>query len=90
MEILAILLIIVFAVLFLKIFALIFQTGIFLVMLPFKILAIVLSGLFVFFILIPLGMVGAIVGLLLAPLALIVFFLPVVLIIFGIYLLVKG
>lgn len=90
MEILAILLIIVFALLFLKIFALLFQTGIFLVMLPFKILAIVLSGLFVFLILIPLGIVGAIVGLLLAPLALIVFFLPVVLIIWGIYLLVKG
>ena len=90
MEILTILLIIFFAVLFLKLFSLLFQTGIFLILLPFKILAVLLSGLLVGLVLVPLGIVGALAGLVIAPLALLVVFLPVILIIWGIYLLTRG
>jgi len=89
MEILAILFIFIFAVIFLKFFAVLFHTGMFLILLPFKILAFVLSTLLVIFVLLPLGIVGAITSLLLAPLALAFVFMPLILIIWGIFLLLK-
>jgi len=90
MELVAILVIVVFALILFKIFGLLFHTGMFLILLPLKILAIVFSALVVVFILIPLGIVGAIAGVLLAPFALLAIFLPVILIIWGIYLLVRN
>jgi hypothetical protein len=90
MEIITVLFIVLFALIFFKIFGLLFHTGMFLILLPLKILAVLFSALLVIFILIPLGIVGAIAGVFLAPFALLVVFLPVILIIWGIYLLVKN
>ena len=72
--------------LLLKLLALILHTGVFLLTLPFKLLAAVLSVIVVFAVLIPLGVVGAIAGILIAPLALLVILLPFILIGLGIYL----
>ena len=90
MELIALLMIVLFSLVFFKILGLLFHTGMFLILLPFKILAVLFSALLVVFILVPLGIVGAIAGVFLAPFALLVIFLPVLLIIWGIYLLVRN
>ncbi|TFG95102.1 MAG: hypothetical protein E4H13_13860 [Calditrichales bacterium] len=90
MEIIALLFIIFFAVIFIKILALLFQTSIFILALPFKILGVVLSAIFVLVLLVPLGIIGAIAGLLVAPLVLLFALAPIVLILLGLYLLIKN
>ena len=89
MEILSVLLIILFAVLFLKVFSFLLHTGIFILTLPIKILSVVLATVVVFALLLPLGVVGVLAGLLVTPLVLLVILLPFFLIIYGIYLLVN-
>ena len=89
MEILGVLLIVIFVVAFLKLFFVFLNTGIFLLALPFKIILALLSLFAVFVVLLPLGIVGAVAGLLVAPLLIIVLLLPVILIIYGIFLLIN-
>ena len=89
MEIVSILFIILFAVLFLKAVSFILHTGIFILTLPIKIFSVVLATVVVFAVLLPLGVVGVIAGLLVTPLVLLVILLPFFLIIYGIYLLVN-
>lgn len=89
MEILSLLLILAFVVVFLKIFSVLLNTGIFLLTLPIKILAVFLSTFIVLVVLLPLGIIGAIAGLLVAPFLLLTILVPVILIIFGIFLLIN-
>ncbi len=89
MELLA-LFIIGFAVLVcFKIFAVLFDVAIFAIALPFKILACFLGIVFGAIFLIPLGLFFGIIGVLLAPLLLLVEALPYLLIIFGVIFLLK-
>lgn len=89
MEIIGILLVVLVGVMFLKLFAVFFQVGIFVLTLPLKILAFALSGLLVFFVFIPLGLVAGIVGLIVVPFALLTPLLPLVLIGLGIWALAR-
>ena len=89
MEILSLLLIIAFVIVFLKIFSVLLNTGIFLLTLPIKILAVFLSFFIVLVFLLPLGIIGAVAGLLVAPFLLLTILVPVVLIAYGIFLLIK-
>jgi len=89
MEILSLLLILAFVVVFLKIFSVLLNTGIFLLTLPIKILAVFLSTFIVLVVLLPLGIIGAIAGLLVAPFLLLTILVPVILIIYGIFLLIN-
>ena len=89
MEVIAVLLIILFSIIFLKILALLFHVGIFMLTLPFKLLAVLLSVLFVVFVLIPIGLVGGLVGLILLPLTILIPILPLALILVGLYFLLK-
>jgi len=89
MEILSVLFIAMFVVVFLKLFSILLHTGIFLLALPFKILSVFLSLFVVLAILLPLGIVGAVAGLLLAPLVILAFLLPVFMIFYGIYILIN-
>ena len=86
MELVAVMMIILFSWLFIKVFV---HIGVFVVTLPFKILMFFISALLVLFILIPLGLVAGLAAVLVAPFALIVPVLPLVLIIVGIVLLLK-
>ena len=90
MEIIAVLFIVLFAVIFLKIIAALLHVSIFMLTLPFKILAGVLSVIVVGVILIPLGLIAGIAGLILAPLALLLPLLPLLLIGGGIWFLLKN
>ena len=83
MEILALLLVFCFIYLFLKLFAFIFNAGVFLITLPFAILATLLSVIVVVAVMVPLGIVGALAGIVLVPFAFLGPVLPVVLIILG-------
>ena len=74
----------------LKIVAVIFNVTIFAIALPFKILGIFLACLFFCLFAIPLGIFAGLAGLLIAPFIILIQFLPILLIIFGIYLLVKN
>jgi hypothetical protein len=85
MEILSVLLIVAFLLIFLKIFSLLLNTGIFLLTLPIKILGALLSFFVVLVILLPLGIIGAIAGFLAVPFMIIVILLPVFLIGYGIF-----
>ena len=84
MEIISILLIIGLAFVFLKALALMLHVGIWMLALPFKILAVLLSAFVVVFVFIPVGLVGALAGLILLPFALIVPLLPFILIAAGV------
>ena len=86
MELIGLVLIIVFSIIFLKIFV---NLGIFLITLPIKILAVLFSTLLVVFVLVPLGIVGGIAALIVAPFAILIPILPVALILFGLYLLFR-
>jgi hypothetical protein len=83
MEILAVFLIFCFIYIFLKLFAFIFNAGVFLITLPFIIMASVLSVIFVVIIMVPLGIVGALAGMLMIPFAFLGPVLPIVLIFLG-------
>ena len=87
MEIIALLLIVIFSIVILKVFV---HVGIFMITLPFKILSIVLSTLIVVLILIPLGIVGALAALIAIPFAILILLIPVALILWGVYLLGKS
>jgi len=89
MEILSILLVILLIVIFLKLFSVLLHTGFFLLTLPIKILSVVLSVFVVLAVLLPLGIIGAVAGLLAVPLIILAFLLPVFLILYGIYLLIN-
>lgn len=89
MEIITLLLIVFIAYVVLKLFAAFFHVGIWLLALPFKLLAVVLSSLFVIFVFIPLGVVGALLSLIALPVALLVFLLPFLLIAAGLWLLLR-
>lgn len=89
MEIITLLLIVFIAYIILKLFAAFFHAGIWLLALPFKLLAVVLSSLFVVFVLVPLGVVGALLSLLAVPVALSVLLLPFLLIGLGLWLLLR-
>ena len=89
MEVIAVLLIILFSIIFLKILALMFHVGIFMLTLPFKLLAVLVSVLLVVFVLIPIGVVGGLVGLILLPLTILIPILPLALILMGLYFLLK-
>ena len=90
MELIGLLLLICLAWVFLKILGAVFHVTFFALTLPFQIIGIVLAVLFSLVILIPLGIVGAIFGVLLAPFALLGSLLPVVLIILGIILIARN
>jgi hypothetical protein len=89
MEIIAVLLIVCFIYLFLKLFAFIFNAGIFLITLPFVIIATLLSVIVVMFVMIPLGIVAALAGLVLAPFAILGPIFPIALILLGTILLLR-
>jgi hypothetical protein len=89
MELLTLLFIVFLAALFLKILSIIFHTGVFLLVLPLKILAVLFATIVVFVVLAPLGILGAIAGLMVAPIVLFVFLFPVILIGIGIYFLIN-
>lgn len=90
MELIGILFIAFIIFLFLKLIALFFDVAIFAIALPFKILAIVFGAIFGVFLLIPLGLFAGLLGLLIAPLAIIGALLPVILIAIGIILVFKN
>lgn len=90
MELLGLFVLFLFILIALKILAAILNITIFAIALPFKILGIFLACLFFCIFAIPLGIFAGLAGLLLAPFLILVQFLPVFLIIFGIYLLVKN
>jgi hypothetical protein len=89
MEILALFLVIGFIYIFLKLFAFVFNAGVFLITLPLIIIATAFSAIVVVFVMIPLGIVGALAGILLAPFAILGPVLPIVLIFLGAILLLR-
>ncbi len=90
MELLGLFVLFLFVWIALKILAVIFNVTIFAIALPFQIIGIFLVCLFFFLFAIPLGIFAGLAGLLIAPFWVFVQFLPILLIIFGIYLLVKN
>lgn len=89
MEVIAILLFVLFGVLFLKILGALFHVGIFVLTLPFKLLAFVFSGLVVFLVLIPLGVVAGLASLVVLPFALLTPLLPIALIGFAVWIFLR-
>lgn len=89
MELFSILVILLGALLFLKVLSIVFNTGIFILMLPIKILAVLLSVFVVLLIALPLGIIGAVAGLLAVPLMAFFILLPVIMIFVGIFFLLK-
>ncbi len=89
MEIISIVLIILIAYLILKLFAVFFHAGIWLLALPFKLLAITLSTLLVVFVLVPLGVIGGLLSFLAVPVVLAALLLPFLLIGLGLWLLIR-
>ena len=87
MEIISIALILLIAYIILKLFGALFHSGIWLLALPFKLLAIVIASLLVVFVLVPLGVVGALLSLLAVPIVLVALLLPFLLIGLGLWLL---
>lgn len=90
MELIALLFIAALTLLFLKIFAFFFEVAIFAIALPFKILAFVLATIFGVFLLIPFGIFAGLLGVLLAPFAILAVLLPFVLIAIGLVLIFKN
>ncbi len=89
MEIVSLLLIVFFAYIFLKLFGAFFHAGIWLLALPFKILAVALSIVVTLVVLVPLGFAGALLSLIAIPAALFVLLLPLLLIVGGLWLLFR-
>ena len=87
MEIIALLLIVIFSFVILKVFV---HVGVFMITLPLKILSIVLSTLIVVLVLIPLGIVGGLAALIAIPFAILIPLIPIALILWGVYLLGKS
>lgn len=90
MELIAVLLIILFAVIFMKLLALSLHVGIALLTLPLKLLAVALSGVVVGLVLIPLGLVAGLAGLIVLPVALAGPLIPVALVLGGLWLLFRS
>ena len=88
MEIVGFLLIIFLIVIFLKVMAFVVHTGIFLISLPLKILAVTLGLILILSLLVPFGIIGSVAAILAAPFVLLAMILPILLIFVGIYLLV--
>ena len=89
MEIIAILLIIVVAILFLKILSFLLNVGIFMLTIPIKILDFILATFVVVFVLVPVGLVSGLAGLILVPLVILIPLLPFSLLLIGVILLLK-
>lgn len=89
MEIISILLIVLLGIFFLKLFALFFQAGIWVIALPFKILAFLISTVVIVAVLIPLGIVAGLLSIIVLPLALIGPLLPFLLLGLGLWLFLK-
>lgn len=89
MEIVSIVLIFLIAIVILKLVGVIFHAGIFMIALPFKLLALALSGIVVVLVLIPLGVVAGLIGLIALPLAILGPFLPFILIALGLWALLR-
>ncbi len=89
MELVSLLLIVLFAWLFIKLLAFFLNTAAFMLVLPLKLLAVGLASLLVIFVFVPLGFVAAIAGVVLAPLAILAPLFPFLLIGIGIYLLAR-
>jgi hypothetical protein len=90
MEVLSVLFIVIFVIIFMKLFALLLNTGLFLLTLPIKILSVLLSLFVVLVVLVPLGIIGAVAAILATPLLLIAILLPIVLIFYGLYHLIRN
>lgn len=86
MELIGLLLIILLTVIILKV---LLNIGIFVITLPIKILAFVISTLILVFVLVPIGLVGGLAALIVAPIAILVPLFPLILLGFGIYLLAR-
>jgi len=89
MEIVSIVLIFLIAIVILKLVGVIFHAGIVMIALPFKLLALALSGFVVVLVLIPLGVVAGLIGLIALPLAILGPFLPFILIALGLWALLR-
>ena len=90
MELIAVLLFIVTVLIFLKILGLVLHVGIFMLTWPIKLLALGLSGLIMVLVLIPMGVVAGVASLILLPAVLIGPFIPVLLLVGGLYLLLRN
>jgi len=89
MELVSVLLIVFIAFIILKLFAAFFHAGVWLLALPFKLLAVLLSSVIVVFVLVPLGVVAGLVGLLAVPFALLILLAPFLLLAAGLWLLMR-
>ena len=90
MNLIGVLLIILLTVVFLKILGLIFHAGIFVLALPFKILAVLLSALVFGLVLVPLGIVAGLASLIALPVVIAAPFLPILVLGGGLYLLFRN
>ena len=90
MELISALILILLVVVFLKILGVIFHAGIFVLVLPLKLLAIALSAIVFAVVLVPLGLVAGLAGLVVLPVVLIGPLLPFVLLGGGLYLLFRN
>lgn len=90
MELFGILFIVLIAWLFLKLLAVFFNVTVFAIALPFKILALFLGLFLGVVLLIPLGLFAGLMGLLIAPFAILLPLLPIVLIALGVVLLIRN
>ena len=90
MELIALLFIAALALLFLKFFAFFFNIAIFAIALPFKILAFVLATLIGVILLVPLGLFVGLIGILIAPLAILAALIPFILIAIGLVLIFRN
>ncbi|MCA9730748.1 MAG: hypothetical protein H6696_18540 [Deferribacteres bacterium] len=90
MELIGLFVLFFFAWIALKIIAVLLNVTIFAIALPFKILGLVFACLFFCIFALPLGLFAGLAGLLITPFIILLQFLPLLLIGFGIYLLVKN
>jgi len=89
MEIIGILLIVLIVIGLFKILGLFFHVGIWMIALPFKILGLVIASVVLVAVLIPLGILGALASIIVAPLALLIPLLPFLLVGAGIWLILR-
>ncbi len=77
------------AVIFIKLLAIILHVGFYMLAIPIKLLALAVAAIIVWLVLIPVGLVAGLAGLIVLPLALAGPLLPLVLLFGGIYLLLR-
>ncbi len=89
MELISVLLLLLFAWLFLKILGFIFTAGAAIITIPLKLLAILLSSIVVFLVLIPLGIIGFLAGLIILPVVILTPLIPILLLGAGLWLIFR-